>query len=53
MEIARVFLAVLGVVFALAGIVVSWTFDSIAGIALLVIGAFLLFLPLITYRPDD
>ncbi len=53
MESARIFLAVLGVVFAVAGLAVSWTFDSIAGIALLLIGAFLLILPLISYRSDD
>lgn len=53
MESARVFLTVLGVVFAVAGLVVGWTFDSLSGIALLLIGAFLLILPLISYRPDD
>lgn len=53
METARVFLAALGLVFAVAGIAVSWTYDSIAGIALLLIGAFLLILPLISYRSDE
>lgn len=53
MEIARVFLALLGVIFAVAGLIVSWTFDTLAGIAFLLIGAFLLILPLISYRPDD
>jgi len=52
-EFARVFLSVLGVVFAVAGLIVSWTFDSLAGIAVLLIGAFLLMLPLISYRSDD
>jgi ABC-type uncharacterized transport system permease subunit len=52
-ELARVFLGVLGVIFAVAGLVVSWTFDSIAGIAVLLIGAFLLILPLMSYRSDD
>lgn len=53
MESARVFLAALGLVFAVAGLVVGWTYDSIAGIAILLIGAFLLILPLITYRSDE
>lgn len=53
METARVFLAVLGIIFAIAGIIVAWTFDRIAGLAVLLLGAFLLILPLITYRPDD
>ena len=52
-ESARVFLTLLGVVFAVAGLLVSWSFDSIAGIALLLIGAFLLILPLISYRSDE
>ena len=53
METARVFLAVLGLIFAVAGIAVAWTFDRIAGLAVLLLGAFLLILPLITYHPDD
>lgn len=53
METARAFLAILGLIFAGAGIVVAWTFDRIAGLAVLLLGAFLLILPLITYRPDD
>lgn len=52
-DTARVFLAILGLVFAVAGILVAWTFDRIAGLAVLLLGAFLLILPLITYRPDD
>ncbi len=47
------FLAGLGFVFAVGGVVVASVFDRIAGIACLVVGAFLLVLPLITYRPDD
>lgn len=46
-------LSVLGVIFAVAGVIVSWTFDPLAGIAVLLIGAFLLILPLMSYRPDD
>lgn len=53
METARLFLAVLGLIFAVAGILVAWTFDKIAGLAVLIVGAFLLILPLITYHPDD
>ena len=49
----RVFLAVLGVIFAVAGLFVGWTYDSLAGLAILLLGAFLLFLPLISYRSDD
>lgn len=53
MEATRVFLAILGLVFAVAGIFVAWTFDKIAGLAVLLLGAFLLVLPLMTYRPDE
>lgn len=52
-ETARLFLAVLGIAFAVAGIAVAWTFDKISGLGVLLIGAFLLILPLITYHPDD
>jgi len=52
-ETARLFLSLLGIIFAIAGILVAWTFDRLAGLAVLVVGAFLLILPLITYRPDD
>ena len=52
-ETARAFLSILGLVFAVAGVVVGWTFDRLAGIACLVIGAFLLVLPLMSYRSDD
>jgi len=52
-EYARVFLAVLGVVFAVAGLIVGWTYDSLAGLAILLVGAFLLILPLMSYRSDD
>lgn len=53
METARIFLGVLGLIFALAGILVAWTFDTITGLTVLLVGAFLLILPLITYRADD
>lgn len=47
------FLAILGLIFAVAGLLVAWTFDRIAGLAVLLLGAFLMVLPLITYRPDE
>ncbi len=53
METARAFLAVLGLAFAVGGAAVASAFDPLAGIACLVIGAFLLILPFMTYRPDD
>ncbi len=53
METARLFLGFLGAVFAVAGLIVSWTYDPLAGIAVLLIGAFLLILPLMSYRSDD
>lgn len=53
METARLFLSILGIIFAIAGILVAWTFDRLAGLAVLLVGAFLLILPLITYHPDD
>ena len=53
METARVFLAVLGLVFAIAGIFVASAFGPILGLAMLLLGAFLLVLPLITYHPDE
>ena len=45
-------LAVLGVIFAVAGLFVSWTFDPLAGLALLLIGAFLLMRPLLSHRSE-
>ncbi len=53
METARLFLAVLGLVFALAGVVVASVFDRLTGLIVLIVGAFLLILPLMTYRSDD
>jgi hypothetical protein len=52
-ETARIFVALLGLIFALAGILVAWTFDKLAGLAILLVGAFLLILPIIAYRPDE
>ncbi len=53
MEPARAFLAFLGLVFAVGGVVVASVFDPLAGIACLVIGAFLLILPFLSSHPED
>jgi hypothetical protein len=53
MERARVALAVLGLAFAVAGVAVAWTVDKFAGLAVLVIGAFLLFLPFMRSSGDE
>jgi len=52
-EPARAFLAVLGLAFAVAGVVVAWTVDKFTGLAVLVIGAFLLFLPFMRSLGDE
>jgi len=52
-EAARASLAVLGLAFAVGGVVVAWTLDKFAGLAVLVIGAFLLFLPFMRSLGDD
>ncbi len=52
-DTARAFLAVLGLAFAVGGVLVASVCDRLAGIACLVIGAFLLILPLMSYRSDD
>ncbi|HYR81230.1 MAG TPA: hypothetical protein VEN80_02900 [Thermoplasmata archaeon] len=53
MEPARAFLAALGLAFAVAGVVVAWTVDKFTGLAVLVIGAFLLFLPFMRSLGDE
>lgn len=53
MEPARAFLALLGLVFAVGGVMVASVFDPLAGIACLLVGAFLLVLPLLSAHPDD
>ena len=53
MEPAPAFLAALGFAFAVAGVVVAWTFDKFTGLAVLVIGAFLLFLPFMRSLGDE
>ncbi len=50
---ARAYLAALGLAFAVAGVVVAWTFDRLTGLAVLVIGAFLLILPFTRSREDE
>jgi len=49
----RTFLAFLGAAFAIAGLLVAWTFDRIIGIGVLLIGAFLLILPFTRSRDDE
>ncbi len=53
MDAARAFLVLLGLVFALGGVVVASAFDPLAGIVCLVIGSFLLILPFMSSRPDE
>jgi hypothetical protein len=50
---ARTFLAGLGLAFVIAGIAVAWTFDHVTGLAVFVIGAFLLILPFTGAREDE
>ncbi len=47
----RTLLGVLGLAFAVVGIVVAWIVDRLAGMAFLIVGAFLLILPFT--RPRD
>jgi uncharacterized protein YjeT (DUF2065 family) len=51
-EFAETALAILGILFAVAGVVVAWVADRFAGLALLLMGAFLLALPFMAYHPD-
>lgn len=53
MASARTFLAILGVLFAIAGLAVAWTFDRWVGMAVLLVGAFLLILPFTRSREDE
>lgn len=53
MEAVRAFLILIGLGFAGAGLVLSWTFDRLVGLATLVVGAFLLVLPFTVGRPDE
>jgi hypothetical protein len=50
---ARTFLAGLGFAFMIAGIAVAWTFDKLTGLAVFIIGAFLLMLPFTRPREDE
>ncbi|HEX9341498.1 MAG TPA: hypothetical protein VF992_10100 [Thermoplasmata archaeon] len=51
MASTRTLLGVLGLAFAVVGIVVAWIVDRLAGMAFLIVGAFLLILPFT--RPRD
>ncbi len=53
MQTARVVLGVLGLAFGIGGVVVASLFDKLTGVIVLVVGAFLLILPLMSYRSDD
>lgn len=53
MASAKAFLAILGIVFALAGVYVAWSFDTLVGIAFLIVGAFLLILPFTRSGPEE
>jgi len=46
-------LAVLGLALDIAGVVVAWTVDKFAGLAVLVIGAFVVFLPFMRSSGDE
>jgi len=50
---ARTYLAGLGLVFVAAGIAVAWRFDPLTGLAVFIIGAFLLILPFTRARYDE
>lgn len=52
-DTARVFLAILGAIFAVGGLVLALTFDRLVGIGFLIVGAFLLILPFSTMRTDE
>ncbi len=53
METARLVLGILGLAFGIGGVVIASVFDRLTGVIVLVVGAFLLILPLMTYRSDD
>lgn len=52
-DTARVFLAIVGAIFAVGGVVLALTFDRLVGIGFLIVGAFLLILPFSTMRTDE
>ncbi len=52
-DTARAFLAIVGAVFAVGGVVLALTFDRLVGIGFLIVGAFLLVLPFSTMRTDE
>ena len=53
MASARTVLAVLGLVFAVAGLAVAWTFDSLTGPGVLLIDALLPILPFTRLHDDE
>ncbi len=53
MASTRALLGVLGFAFAVIGIVVAWMAGPLAGMAFLIVGAFLLILPFTRPREDE
>ncbi len=52
-DTARVFLAIVGAIFAVTGVVLALAFDRLVGLGFLIVGAFLLILPFSTFRSDE
>jgi len=50
---ARTYLAALGLAIVAAGIAAAWRFDPLTGLAVFIIGAFLLILPFTRARYDE
>ena len=53
MSPARALLAILGIGIAVVGIAVALWFDRFAGMAVLVVGAFLIILPFTGFRDEE
>lgn len=53
MSAARTVLAILGIAFAILGLVSAWLLDRLVGMAFLIVGAFLLILPFSRLRDDE
>jgi len=49
----QVFLAIVGAIFAVGGVVLALTFDRLVGLGFLIVGAFLLILPFSTFHSDE
>ena len=53
MATARTFLSLLGIGVSLVGLPIAWWVDRISGMALLVVGGFLLILPLTASTDEE